>query len=53
MSKGVVIQMSRAMALDHAHDKIRVNAVCPSSTCGEGRLKLLEASENGMGHLAI
>lgn len=28
-SKGAVINMTRAMALDHAADGIRVNAVCP------------------------
>ncbi|MBT4891081.1 MAG: SDR family oxidoreductase [Rhodospirillales bacterium] len=28
-SKGAVVQMSRAMALDHAHEGIRVNAICP------------------------
>lgn len=28
-SKGAVVQMTRAMALDHARDNIRVNAVCP------------------------
>ena len=28
-SKGAVIQMSRAMALDHAHDGIRIVALCP------------------------
>lgn len=28
-SKGAVVQMTRAMALDHAKDKIRVNCVCP------------------------
>jgi meso-butanediol dehydrogenase / (S,S)-butanediol dehydrogenase / diacetyl reductase len=28
-SKGAVIQMTRAMALDHAAENIRVNAVCP------------------------
>lgn len=31
-SKGAVIQMTRAMALDHARDGIRVNAVCPGDT---------------------
>ncbi len=31
-SKGAVIQMTRAMALDHAHENIRVNAVCPGDT---------------------
>jgi meso-butanediol dehydrogenase/(S,S)-butanediol dehydrogenase/diacetyl reductase len=28
-SKGAVAQMTRAMAIDHARDKIRVNCVCP------------------------
>jgi meso-butanediol dehydrogenase / (S,S)-butanediol dehydrogenase / diacetyl reductase len=32
MSKGAVAQMTRSMALDHAHEKIRVNAVCPGDT---------------------
>lgn len=32
MSKGAVIQMTRSMALDHAHEGIRVNAVCPGDT---------------------
>jgi meso-butanediol dehydrogenase / (S,S)-butanediol dehydrogenase / diacetyl reductase len=31
-SKGAVIQMTRAMALDHAREGIRVNAVCPGDT---------------------
>jgi meso-butanediol dehydrogenase/(S,S)-butanediol dehydrogenase/diacetyl reductase len=31
-SKGGVVQMTRAMALDHAGDGIRVNAVCPGDT---------------------
>ncbi|MFQ5668979.1 MAG: SDR family NAD(P)-dependent oxidoreductase [Acidobacteriota bacterium] len=29
-SKGGLVQLTRAMALDHAADKIRVNAVCPA-----------------------
>ena len=31
-SKGAAIQLTRAMAIDHAHDKITVNAVCPGPT---------------------
>lgn len=30
-SKGAVLALTRAMALDHAKDSIRVNAVCPGS----------------------
>ena len=32
VSKGAVAQMTRSMALDHAHENIRVNAVCPGDT---------------------
>ena len=32
MSKGAVIQMTKAMAIDHAREGIRVNAVCPGDT---------------------
>ena len=31
-SKGAVIQITKAMALDHAADGIRINAVCPGDT---------------------
>lgn len=31
-SKGAVVQISRSMALDHAHEGIRVNALCPGDT---------------------
>jgi len=29
-SKGGVTMLTKAMALDHAHEKIRVNCICPS-----------------------
>ena len=31
-SKGAVVQITRAMALDHARENIRINAVCPGDT---------------------
>ena len=31
-SKGAVMQLTRAMALDHAREGIRINAVCPGDT---------------------
>jgi NAD(P)-dependent dehydrogenase (short-subunit alcohol dehydrogenase family) len=31
-TKGAVIQMTRAMAMDHARENIRINAVCPGDT---------------------
>jgi NAD(P)-dependent dehydrogenase (short-subunit alcohol dehydrogenase family) len=30
-TKGAVVALTRAMALDHAPDKVRVNCVCPGS----------------------
>ncbi len=30
-SKGAVINLTRAMALDHAQEKVRVNCICPGS----------------------
>jgi NAD(P)-dependent dehydrogenase (short-subunit alcohol dehydrogenase family) len=34
-SKGAVVLMTKSMALDHAHEGIRVNAVCPGDTLVE------------------
>lgn len=31
-SKGAVVLLTKAMALDHASDRIRINAVCPGDT---------------------
>ena len=31
-SKGAVVQMTKAMAKDHARDGVRINAVCPGDT---------------------
>jgi len=50
-SKGAVILMTKAMALDHAHEGIRVNAVCPGDTfvprwIERDREKVLEPGED-------
>ncbi len=38
-SKGAVVQMTRAMAIDHARENIRINAVCPGDTFVERWVK--------------
>jgi meso-butanediol dehydrogenase/(S,S)-butanediol dehydrogenase/diacetyl reductase len=43
-SKGAVVQMTKAMALDHAREGIRINAICPGDTLTpmqDGQAKLL------------
>ena len=47
VSKGAVAQMTKSMALDHAHEGIRVNAVCPGDTFVERWLEkgYFEASD--------
>jgi len=31
-SKGALVNMTRAMAIDHGHQNIRVNCICPGDT---------------------
>lgn len=38
-SKGAVLQMTRAMAIDHAGENIRINAICPGDTFVERWVK--------------
>ncbi|MDH3965492.1 MAG: glucose 1-dehydrogenase [Rhodospirillales bacterium] len=45
VSKGAVVQLTRAMALDHAHENIRVNAICPGDT--DTPMLDVEARERG------
>jgi NAD(P)-dependent dehydrogenase (short-subunit alcohol dehydrogenase family) len=44
-AKGGVTQLTKAMALDHAHDRIRVNCICPSII--ETELGLMSMSATG------
>lgn len=46
-SKGGVTMLTRAMALDHAHDNIRVNCVCPSIVESEMTQNLFAETEAG------
>lgn len=63
-SKGAVVQLTRAMALDHARDGIRINAVCPGSVYtpmlrgemaemgGEAAVRHLFEEKHPMGRIA-
>jgi NAD(P)-dependent dehydrogenase (short-subunit alcohol dehydrogenase family) len=46
-SKGGVTMLTRAMALDHAHDKIRVNCLCPSIVESDMTRNLFAETEAG------
>jgi NAD(P)-dependent dehydrogenase (short-subunit alcohol dehydrogenase family) len=46
-SKGGVTMLTKAMALDHAHENIRVNCICPSIVETELVSKLFEAGSAG------
>jgi len=50
-SKGAVIQLTKAMALDHGSQNIRVNAVCPGDT--DTPMLADEAEQLGDSHEAI
>jgi NAD(P)-dependent dehydrogenase (short-subunit alcohol dehydrogenase family) len=50
-SKGAVIQLTKAMALDHGPQNIRVNAVCPGDT--DTPMLANEAQQLGQSHRAI
>lgn len=49
-SKGGVVLMTKAMALDHAHEGVRINAICPGDVetpmlYGEGAARGIDAAE--------
>src|SRR5713101_4615952 len=46
-SKGGVTMLTKAMALDHAHENIRVNCICPSSVETELVKGVFNESEQG------
>ena len=46
-SKGGVTMLTKAMALDHAHDNIRVNCVCPSIVESDMTRNLFAETEAG------
>jgi NAD(P)-dependent dehydrogenase (short-subunit alcohol dehydrogenase family) len=46
-SKGGVTMLTKAMALDHAHEKIRVNCICPAIVETELIRELFSGTEEG------
>jgi len=46
-SKGGVTMLTKAMALDHAHEKIRVNCICPAIVETDLIAELFSKSEEG------
>ncbi len=46
-SKGGMVLMTKAMALDHAHEDIRVNAICPGDV--ETPMLYMEGAARGLG----
>jgi NAD(P)-dependent dehydrogenase (short-subunit alcohol dehydrogenase family) len=49
-SKGGIVLMSKAMALDHAHEQIRVNAICPGDV--ESPMLYSEGAARGLDRAA-
>ena len=45
-SKGAVVQLTKAMAIDHARDGLRINAVCPGDI--DTPMLVSEAAEEGI-----
>lgn len=46
-SKGALTLLTKAMALDHAHDKIRVNCICPAIVETDLVAELFSSTEEG------
>ena len=46
-SKGGVTMLTKAMALDHAHENVRVNCICPSVVETEMVRRVFDESEEG------
>ena len=45
-SKGAVVALTRAMAVDHAHQHIRVNSICPGATVSPSMEARFQAAED-------
>jgi NAD(P)-dependent dehydrogenase (short-subunit alcohol dehydrogenase family) len=50
-SKGAVVQLTKCMAIDHGHEKIRVNAICPSFVETELTARLVGQSSDAASFL--
>jgi NAD(P)-dependent dehydrogenase (short-subunit alcohol dehydrogenase family) len=50
-SKGAVVALTRALAIDHVKDRIRVNAVCPGTVDSPWVRRLVEESGESLDNL--
>lgn len=48
-SKGAILALTKGMAIDHAKQNIRVNAICPGATLSPSMLKRFEESGDAEG----